>query len=165
MIKDNLLNKGELIKLKSSIISNNFPWYFQDYIAYADSNEKGFYFTHIFYDKDRQLRPVNTPNSNYYFIIEPILDILKPKSLIRVKGNLYMSTSKLVYHPFHIDYSYDHKAAIFYINTNDGLTILGDGVKIKSIENRLLLFDGSQEHRSTSCTDKKYRMNINFNYQ
>ena len=57
-------------------------------------------------------------NSNYYFIIEPILDILKPKSLIRVKGNLYTRTEKREVHPSHVDYDFKHKGAIFYVNTN-----------------------------------------------
>jgi LmbE family N-acetylglucosaminyl deacetylase len=38
------------------------------------------------------------------------------------------------------------------------------GAEIKSIENRVLLFDPSTEHHSTTCTDQKVRININFNY-
>jgi len=36
--------------------------------------------------------------------------------------------------------------------------------KVESVENRLLLFDPSETHNSTSCTDEKVRVNINFNY-
>ena len=43
-----------------------------------------------------------------------------------------------------------------------GLSVMRE--KIESIENRALLFDPSIEHRSTTCTDAKGRININFNY-
>ena len=64
----------------------------------------------------------------------------------------------------HHDYHYHHNDDILYLNTNDGLTILNDSIEVKSIENRLLLFDGSLWHRSTTCTDAMCRININFNY-
>ena len=64
----------------------------------------------------------------------------------------------------HFDLSFPHKGAIFYVNTNDGFTVLEDGTEIKSIENRVLLFDPSTKHHSTTCTDKKVRITINFNY-
>jgi len=53
---------------------------------------------------------------------------------------------------------------LFYLNTNDGLTVLEDGTEIKSIENRILLHDASKPHHSTTCTDADRRVNINFNY-
>jgi len=49
------------------------------------------------------------------------------------------------------------------LNTNDGYTIIGDE-KVESIENRLLRFDATKMHHSTTCTDQQYRANINFNY-
>jgi len=45
-----------------------------------------------------------------------------------------------------------------------GLTVLEDTIEIKSIENRLLLFDASVPHHSTTCTDDKCRVNVNFNF-
>ena len=59
---------------------------------------------------------------------------------------------------------FPHKGAIFYINTNNGFTVLEDGTEIASVSNRLLLFNPSEPHHSTSCTDVKRRVNINFNY-
>ena len=59
---------------------------------------------------------------------------------------------------------WNHKTAIFYINSNNGFTVLENDTKIESIENRLLLFNGSKKHHSTSCTNSGARININFNY-
>ena len=50
------------------------------------------------------------------------------------------------------------------INTNNGFTILEDGEKIETKENRMLLFDASKKHKSTTCTDNIYKCNIIFNY-
>ena len=56
------------------------------------------------------------------------------------------------------------KSAIFYINTNNGLTVLEDGTEIKSVANRLLLFNASEPHHSTTTSNENRRVNINFNY-
>ena len=41
---------------------------------------------------------------------------------------------------------------------------LEDGTEIESRANRVLLFDPSKPHHSTSCTNDKRRVNININY-
>ena len=85
-------------------------------------------------------------------------------ALMRIKANLYYKTPTLKEHPEHMDYDFPHKGAIYYINDNDGYTVLKGKHKIKSEANSLLLFDPSEPHNSTSCTDAKARININFNY-
>ena len=90
--------------------------------------------------------------------------IINPSDLVRVKANLYLRTDEIVHNDNHIDYEFEHTAAILYVKTNDGLTILEDGTECESIANRLLLFDASKPHHSTSCTDQKRRVNININY-
>ena len=93
-----------------------------------------------------------------------IWELLQPRSVIRVKCNLYPATFKIREHENHTDYDFSHKAAIFYLNTCDGYTKLEDGTKVDSVENRLLLFDAGNPHCSSTCTNKKARFNINFNY-
>jgi len=158
-IIDNFLNQEEFLKIKNSILNSEFSWNLTPSVSNIDEKLKvtsSYYFTHLFY-------------SGFYvdsnsFIFVPILNQLEVKSLIRIKANLYPSTDNIEYHPEHIDYDYSHKGAIFYLNTNNGLTILEDDIKIESIENRILLFDPSRPHNSTTCTDDKCRVNINFNY-
>ena len=41
---------------------------------------------------------------------------------------------------------------------------LDGGQKIRSVANRMLFFDATKLHNSTTCTDEKGRFNINFNY-
>ena len=86
------------------------------------------------------------------------------KALVRVKCNLYTRTEKIVQHDMHKDYDYSHTACILGINDCDGFTIFENGDKIESKANRMLIFDGLDKHCSTTCTDKKARININFNF-
>jgi hypothetical protein len=54
---------------------------------------------------------------------------------------------------------------VYYINTNNGWTEFKKGGKVKSVENRMLIFDSSLEHMGVTCTDQKSRVVINFNYE
>ena len=155
-IIDNFLSEKELELMKTIMMrKQDMPWYYNDYIASQRANDPMYYFTHNFF---------NEYKSNWFYIVEPILNKIDHRVLIRCKENMYPSTPVITQHDPHVDLEYKHKGAIFYVNTNNGVTALEDGTEIESIENRLLLFDSSKEHNSTSCTDAKVRVNINFNY-
>lgn len=158
MIKiiDNLLDEKDIKTIEDCLTGDlNFAWYLVNHVAKAEIND-GYYFIHEFY-KHNQIK------SNYFPILEPVLKILEPKALIRIKANLYPGSPTLVEHGQHVDYVFKHNAFILYINTNNGFTRFGEN-KIDSIRNRGLSFDGSKEHNSTNCTDQNYRININFSY-
>jgi hypothetical protein len=133
------------------------PWYAQENIVRAGDGEYDMLFTHILYiDFERR--------SELMRFLYPILEEVKAKSLIRSKLNLYPRTHTLVKHGMHTDYPFPHEALLFYLNTNDGVTTLEDGTEIESVANRLLMFDASKPHSSSSCTNQKYRLNLNVNY-
>ena len=102
--------------------------------------------------------------SSFVDIVNPVMKMIHPVILIRIKANLYPRSDKLITHKYHIDTEYTHTSSLLYINTNNGFTILEDGTKIKSVANRLLTIDGSKKHCSTNCTDKTARVNIGVNY-
>ena len=54
--------------------------------------------------------------------------------------------------------------AILYINTNNGYTKFKKGGKVKSVANRMLIFDSQLEHAGVTCTDALRRVVVNFNY-
>ena len=103
-------------------------------------------------------------NSGFFELIHPLLNKIDAKALIRVKGNMYPNVGSLLENDRHVDYEFEHKGAIYYINTNNGPTVLDDGTKIDCVENRILFFESHKNHNSTYCTDQKVRMNININY-
>ena len=158
-IIDNALPQEEFNNIKNNILNPDFPWNLTTVIT----NEKevlpthaSFYFTHMFWEG------FNIEPQSQMFA--PLLNLMECNALMRVKANCYPSTPEVMVHDNHVDFDYPHKGAIFYLNTNNGLTILEDKVEVESIENRLLLFDSSKPHRSTTCTDIKCRINVNFNY-
>ena len=156
---DNFLPNENFLKIKEVLLGDNLPWYYYPNISDKNTKSTGslFYMMHLFYDRE--------PNSNFYYLIkENLLNFMKIKSLIRVKANLYPNQSIKEINEMHVDYDYKHCGAIFSINTNNGGTILKDGTKIDSVENRMLFFDPSKEHDSINCTDEKVRVNLNLNY-
>ena len=180
-IIDNALNTNDFDILNDFILGDKISWYFQQAVAYSSDTLKlykdeenlrlvdkpltegqknwNFYWTHTIFAKSMLMS-----SPDFWNAIQPILGILKPKSLIRAKVNFYPRTDDIVYHKKHTDLPFEHTGALFYLNTNDGLTVLEDGTKIESIENRILLFDASRPHHSTTTSDQTRRMNINFNY-
>lgn len=157
-IIDNCLDTEHFSHIKNVMESDvGFGWFIAPEINSNDDHNL-FYLTHTFY-AEYEIR------SNWFKeLLTPILKNLEPKAIIRAKGNLYPGTQSVIKHGKHTDFSYKHKGAIFYLNTNNGVTTLDDGTEIESIENRLLLFDSSLPHSSSTCSDKKYRINININY-
>ena len=156
---DNFLSIDEFKLLKEEILSNNFPLYYQEYITehFEISSVKNVSFAHIIY-RD------NLSVSSYYDFFNRILfSKLEMRSLIRSKVNCYPRTDEIIEHNWHTDLPYEHKGILFYLNTCDGETRF-DGDAVQSKENRIVFFDPSKSHASTSCTDQKCRWNIIANY-
>ena len=156
-IKDNFLDKESLMKIKTAFFSDTFPWYIQDGVS-LPKKDSSCYLTHLLYNGC-------STNSPFLNELTPLLTKLNIFALRRIKANFYPVTSEIVEHSYHVDYPTPHMGALFYLNSNNGSTILDDGTRIESIENRLLLFEAHVEHKSTTCTnDPIGRFNINFNY-
>jgi len=156
---DNFLNKKDFKKIQERLLAKDFPWYYTPNITFVDESKTDkYYFTHLFYYHDRPLSPSID-------ILQPLFKKMDITSLYRVKGNFYPNIGKQSYNKPHKDFSFKHKSAIFYINNNDGYTILNNGkTKIESIANRILFFDSTKNHSSTHCTNDHARVNININY-
>ena len=136
--------------------SNEFPWFYYDSKVSTDKGLFKWQFNQIFYID-------NNINSNFFNHLKPILDKLKPLSLVRIKANLNPPTENIIESVYHQDQKFKCKAAICYINNNDGYTIIGKE-KILSKENSIVLFNSNVKHLGTDSTNCNNRMLINFNY-
>lgn len=161
---DNFLDEQNFIDLQSIICGSNFPWYYNDDVAYGgeDIQLDNYQFTHCFYKQF-------VPHSDFYQFLFPVLKNLNICSLIRVKANLLTRTEKHIEHGLHIDIPYlkenqCSKTAILYMNTNNGYTKFEDKTKVESVANRLITFDSRLRHTGATCTNEKNRIVINFNY-
>ena len=59
----------------------------------------------------------------------------------------------------------DCNICVFYVNTNNGYTEFENGEKVKSIENRAVIFDNNIKHFGTTSTDTKRRMVLNLAFK
>lgn len=165
-ILDNFLDQNDFLNLQESLFETHFPWYFQQGVSYQhDLNTDylhNYQFTHLFFNA------VNANDSfsrsHFFPILEPLIKKINPTALLRVKANLIPVTAERIIHQMHVDLDIKCKTAIFYVNTNNGATIFQSGEEVASIGNRLMIFDSTQKHTSSSCTDKKVRCVININY-
>ena len=156
IVIENVLKKENFLTIKNTLEGGSFPWYFSKVLIEKINNN--FQFVHTFYNNF-------TVNSNFYDLIIPIIEVLKPLSLIKIKANLLPQEKKIVEHGMHVDHYHKNcKTAIYYVNTNNGYTKFLDNTKILSEENKLLIFNTEEEHTGTTCTNVSRRIVINFNY-
>jgi len=168
---DNFMPEDFHKMIWKAVTSQMFPWYYGD-LTNRQTNSMDvpfksqpddlddYHFIHHFYDH-------NSPRSQFFdSLINPLLENMGCKSCIRIKANWYPRTERIFENPWHKDYPFEHKGAVYYLNSNDGMTIFDDenNTVVESVANRLLLFDSHEFHRSTTCTNAKGRFNINFNY-
>ena len=163
VVIDNFIDKQSFQDLQNVMFGENFCWNYNEHIDYIDEQEKfRFQFTHTFY------RQNIGPSSQQYGKLSHILNKIKPKEIYRIKANLLSRTSEIVENSFHVDIAdlgiLPWTTSILYMNTNNGYTEFETGAKVESKENRMLVFPAEMKHRGTSCTDKKIRVVINFNY-
>jgi hypothetical protein len=157
---DNFLPLETADMIENILLSAEFPWYYNDCKSGEIVNKLyDFQFTHTFYSG-------YTPTTNWYkTVIEPFEIIIKPQAWLSIKANLNPKTEEMIQFGWHVDYDNAyHKTAVYYVNTNDGKTILKDGTEISSIKNRLLVFNNNILHTGTSTTDVKARAVLNFNF-
>ena len=161
-IVDNFLSDKDFKKLQERFTGSygvGVDWYYSEYVASnKEETDNDFYMTHMIFAYPQG------PISPTYNELMPMISKLDPTSIIRIKANLFPNQGKLKEHVQHTDYAYPHQGAILYINTCDGYTLLEDGSRVSSVANRMLFFDASKPHASTTTTNTKARININFNY-
>lgn len=165
-IIDNVLDESELRELQELLLGSWFPWYFNYGIVSLDDAKIindidlfDFQFTHTFVREEEIV-------SDYIVHLQKLINKLNPQRILRLKSNLQTPTIEHIRSRFHTDVedTTNTKTAIFYVNTNNGFTIFEDETRIKSVENRFVIFDSNIMHAGATCTDQKSRCVINFNF-
>jgi len=185
-IIDKILHPLEFKMLQKTVLSLDFPWYFVK-TAYIEDTNSNYSWAHA-------ASPDNKVFPFYQTIEPILLRMLQTANepitkLLGVRLGLHTVTEKNVIDSPHVDLYFKHKVGLFYLTNTDGTTklynelfdydsgltpfdyfknILNENVTIMNecmpMENRLLLFDGSHYHSSTSPTIGTRRVTINFNY-
>ena len=155
---DDFLSSYQFKFLESVMMSDNFPWFYNDKLVKAGDRKYGF--VHTFFDK----RPPWNGETNNFSLLGVILSQLRVRNLERIKANL---NTKTLFHQkggWHIDGFDCNTTAIFYLNTNNGWTEFKKGGRVESVANRIVIFDSHLEHTGVTCTKEQRRVMINFNY-
>ena len=143
---------------KDLVWNHQFPYYLLDKCNSSQTDDSQWMMSHTGYIED-------TARTDLYTGMLRAIHMLPDfRTLIRLKANFYPQTTEMVEHARHVDFDFSHHGAILSFNTCDGFTRLEDGTKVESVRNRLLIFDGSTMHNSSTTTDAKGRFNININY-
>lgn len=170
-IIDDFLEKEDLDYIINSFFpkdpnnANNFAWHYHKGIVRDPElgptgyEEHDWMYNRAMYSLDDGLNI-----DKHYPIVKSLINKLNIKKLFVVRANLLVPTKEHIYHEFHTDTDVPHKVALFYVTDCNGWTVLKDTAKVECIKNRILIFDGSIEHRSVSSTDDiRCVININFN--
>ena len=165
-IIDNFLPDYYFNQLQSRLLGEYMPWFHNEYILHVDEGKnKTYQFMHLLYD----IRPEYNGETPVYSLVKDSLNLIRQKlnvtKLHRIKANLrprsFFNRSGGGYHIDPYDCS---NTSIYYINTNNGYTEFKNNGKVKSVENRLVVFPSHLEHQGYTCSDKLKRVVINFNY-
>lgn len=183
---DNFLPEEEFKKLQSTILGDDFPWYFLETV----SRPKGSYvppgsietfgWFHNFYSKADNI------NSYSLEFIDPMLNKLfeyeqGDADFIRIRASLKTQKKGFTaehYNVPHVDYDFPHMSAIYYLNDSDGDTRMFkerfNGFpepdkftvceRISPKPNRMVIFDGLTYHTASNPIDYETRTIININY-
>ena len=162
-IIDNFLEKEDFYKFQELLFNReNTHWFFvhgQINKSKDDLEDFGFFQLCFFNNFSNDF-------NGYNYFLHKIYEKLKCKALIQSRANLFLKQNEVKKLYFHTDYSYRCTTAVFYMNTNNGATILDENEKIKidSIENRMLVFDSQIKHCALIQSDTKRRIVVNINY-
>ena len=159
----NVLDNKISENISSFLLSDQFNWRFINYVTNENDPPNLFYFAAPCYDNNLVLEPQT------FNLVLPLLNFLKgetekPLVVYRIKINAYPRTEIIQEHMQHRDYEKKGlKAFVYMVNENDGHTRINQQ-KVESIKNSGVLFESSDLHNSSSCTNAKLRLTINVNY-
>lgn len=186
VILDDVLDRESLVALQNYFIGqqDKLKWFYTDHLVVPKKS-------------DIQQHSVSTadivaktgggfvlpiPNEyepldeNIFAIVKKIKYVVENKinkrfNLLRAKVNLTKPqtfSEQNIIDAIHVDRERDHTSFIFYVNTNDGCTLLYDNdrenviEKIQCVENRVVVFDGLIPHAGIPSTNDD-KCIINFN--
>ena len=174
---DDIIDKSLQEKIKSTLFSNNFPWYFlPDITSKEKENQSRHGFLHLFVDD-------NIENSEFYTTIRPILDntagklkLILPEAIkCRSFLQLPLSLKDDTVDNAHVDMDAPHIVFLYYVIDSDGDTIIYDKKwekgtmamnseetakllikkKITPKQGRVVVFDGRYWHTAEQPKNSK----------
>jgi hypothetical protein len=146
---NNFLDNNILFEIQKIITDKKFSWFLnedEDCFVFEHSLNNDIFNPTILNDFKKKLR---------------VQEFLDCKLLLITQTNKKQNcNNKITYDPHN-----NKKIAVFYLNTNDGDTIITNKAKFESIENSLLLIDPNTAFFHTTCTNRRYRLILQISYK
>ena len=160
-VTEDFLQQEYYEHLYNIITDTQFPWMYQKRVANHSENPEDnlnhYYFVHsLFYEYK-----IESPLYDEFLYLFKSLNV---HFLHRARVLMFVNQGEQYIHDTHIDHKEHCKTALIYMNSNNGFTQFEDGERVESIENRLLVFDGSIPHSSSTATDTKERLLLSVTY-
>ena len=160
-VTENFLQEEYYEHINELITSNTFPWMFQNRVANITEDPEEdlnhYYFVHSLFYR-------NKIESPFYDDFLYLFQSLNVQFLHRARVLMFVNQGEQYIHDRHVDHTTNCNTALIYMNSNDGFTDFETGERVESVKNRLLLFDGSIPHSSSTPTNTKERLLLSVTY-
>ena len=144
VVIDDYLQEGDFNRIRryfegeddDGTVDGSCCWQYVPGCVGTDDPDGHFHFSSLIYSMHHILVP------RAFNLLQPILQQTGVSSLGRIKANCMVQTHelKVMKLGFHTDFPRAMTTGIFYINDNDGYTLLEDGTKIHNVANRFAMF-------------------------
>jgi len=160
-VTEDFLQEEYYDHLNEIITSTQFPWMFQKRVANIGEDPEEdlnhYYFVHSLFFQNK----IESPLYDDFLYLFQSLNV---QFLHRARVLMFVNQGEQYIHDRHVDHTTNCKTALIYMNTNDGFTDFETGERVESVKNRLLLFDGSVPHSSSTPTNTKERLLLSVTY-
>lgn len=163
-VMDNYLERADFEALRAALTAPGFPWertrILSPSAAAHLAPEDNVQLVHGFYLH----KPGVFHQSPQLPLLRTLLARLAPATLLKIKANRTARRARHIEYGLHVDTRRSGATtAIFHLTTNNGYTLFGDGSRVASVENRLVVFDAATLHTGACCTDAPERLVLNLN--
>jgi len=165
-IFDNLLSQQDEDFIEDFFMNEKLPWIYHKSTVIGKKNQSQDFswFSHKFITSNEVIsehtkfilsifKKYRIENLNFHKTYNMRANLLTHRNLIRVNHQT----------PLHKDQPYPHWVMNYYVNDSEGKTDLNGITKVSPKKGRILVFDGSIEHRAF-LPIRRDRCIINFNF-
>lgn len=149
-IIENFLDLSECDSIVDSL-NKELTWEFENF------GDSGIFLKKNIYENE-------VPVLEVYNDLVDLMNKMQIIGLMDIQLNAYLNNTNIELVEKPNKHKFNHGVGIYYLNTNNGYTLLDNGTKINSEKNKLLLFQSDQKYYESNTTDSKVRYNLTFNY-
>ena len=165
--------------LQHHVLSPLWPWYYQNNISLGKTTDVSNYgFTHKLINPDDKGYNVGQLNRFVYDVSQEV----GSSNVLRCRMDMTTNRGNNIKLEPHVDLTYSHTTAIFYVNDSDGNTIIYNEMynqidqeiddtqltikqEIEPKANRLIIFNGLHLHTGHTPSIHNQRVLINSNFK